>query len=280
MKRKNVIKGTALSVLAALMLTACGGGDAYNEYSTAYKKVTANGGMDADFDVTLSMDGTTSNCTGNFKLDTSDGSNILYYEMNFDDSKVIQFSDGTYLYSESDGQKTRYSLNAKPATSGNQQKMERKESASSDGFNTAEFLNEFSSFLEAGKIKEMGLLSPMEKAAVTNVSESGGVYTLEFSDNLVKKYLNIMIENETQSSGSDTLKIDEMKDFSYQATVSGDIVTKVSYSGTIQVCVPASLMASGEETTYDMDFDIQITFVNPGSAVSITLPSTDGYMDL
>lgn len=280
MKNRKIIKGMALTVLTALMLTACGGGDAYNEYSTAYKKVTANGGMDANFDVTLSMDGTTNKCTGNFKLDTSGGNNVLYYEMNFNGSKVTQFSDGTYLYSESDGRKTRYSLNAKPASSGNQEKVQQKESSSTGGFNTAEFLNEFSSFLEAGKIKEMGLLSPMEKAAVTNVSESNGVYTLKFSDSLVKKYLNIMIENETQSSGTDTLKIDEMKDFSYQATVSGGIVTKVSYSGTVQVCVPASLMASGQETNYDMNFDIQITFVNPGNAVSITLPSTDGYTDL
>lgn len=280
MKNKKMVKGMALTVLTALMLTACGGGDAYNEYSTAYKKVTADGGMNANFDVSLSMDGTTSNCTGNFKLDTSDGNNILYYEMDFGGSKVVQFSDGEYLYSESDGNKTRYSLNAKPSSASNQEKVQRKEDSSTGGFNTAEFLNEFSSFLEAGKIKEMGLLSPMEKAAVTKVSESNGVYTLEFSDSLVKKYLNIMIENETQSSGSDTLKIDEMKDFNYQATVSGGVVTKVRYSGTVQVCVPASLMASGQETNYDLDFDIQITFVNPGDAVSVTLPSTDGYTDL
>ena len=280
MKAKSMVKGAVLPVLAALVLTACGGGDAYNEYSAAYKKVTANGGMDANFDVSLSMDGTTSNCTGNFKLDTSDGNNILYYEMDFNGSKVTQFSDGTYLYSESDGHKTRYSLNSKPSSSGDQEKMQKKEDSSKNGFDKSEFLNEFSSFLEAGKIKEMGLLSPMEKAAVTKVSESGGVYTLDFSDNLVKKYLNIMIENETQSSGSDSLKIDEMKDFTYQATVSDGIVTKVSYSGTIQVSVPASLMESGEETNYDMDFEIQITFVNPGEAVSITLPSTDGYTDL
>lgn len=280
MKSKKMIKGMALTVLTALMLTACGSGDAYNEYSTAYKKVTADGGMNANFDVSLSMDGTKSNCTGNFKLDTSDGNNILYYEMDFGGSKVVQFSDGEYLYSESDGNKTRYSLNAKPSSASNQDKVQRKENSSAGGFNTAEFLNEFSSFLEAGKIKEMGLLSPMEKAAVTKISESNGVYTLEFSDSLVKKYLNIMIENETQSSGSDTLKIDEMKDFNYQATVSGGVVTKVRYSGTVQVCVPASLMASGQETNYDLDFDIQITFVNPGDAVSVTLPSTDGYTDL
>lgn len=280
MKKKSLIKGTILSTLAIIMLTSCGSGEAYNEYATAYKKVTANGGMNANFDVRLSMDGTTSTSGGNFKLDTSNGNNILYYEMNINGSQVIQFSDGNYLYSESDGHKTRYALDANPAATANQDKYQKKDASSESGFNTAEFLNEFSSFLEAGKIKEMGLLSPIEKAAVTSVSEKDGVYTLSFSDNLVKKYLNIMIANEMQSTGGDTLEIDELKNFTYKATVSDGIVTGVEYSGTIEVNVPASLMASGQAASYDMDFTIKITFVDPGSAVSITLPSTDGYTDL
>lgn len=280
MKKKSIIKGAILSTLTVIMLTACGGGDTYNEYATAYKKVTADGGMNANFDVRFTMDGTTSTCVGNFKLDTSGGNSILYYEMDVNGSKIIQFSDGSYLYSETDGHKTKYSLNAKPAATSNQEKSQEKDASSRTGFNTTEFLNEFSSFLEAGKIREMGLLSPIEKAAVTNVSENNGVYTLSFSDSLVKKYLNIMIENETQSTGGDTLQIDKMKNFTYKATVSDDIVTGVEYSGTIEVNVPASLMASGQAANYDMDFTIKITFVNPGSAVSITLPSTDGYTDL
>lgn len=282
MKRKNIITCTILTTFTAAMLTltACGGGDAYNEYSSAYKKVTANGGMNADFDVKLSMDGTTSTSKGNFKLDTSDGNNILYYEMDVNNSKIIQFSDGEYLYSDSDGQKTRHALNSKPSSDSNKEKSQKKDDSSGSGFNTEEFLNEFSGFLEAGKIKDMGLLSPIEKVAVTDTSEKDGVYTLSFSESLVKKYLNIMIENETQSANGDTLKIENMKDFTYKATVSNDVVTGVEYSGVIEVKVPASLMASGEEASYDMDFTIKITFVDPGSAVSITLPSTDGYTDL
>lgn len=280
MKKKSYLKCAAVFTLASLFLTACGGGNDYSSYASAYNKVTANGGMDADIAVTLNMDGTTTKSSGNFKLDTSDGNNILYYEMTVDGSKITQFSDGEYLYTDANGQKTKYALNTKPSASSNKDKTEQKDADTGTGFNTEAFLSEFSSFLEAGKIKELGLLSPIDNAAVTKVSEKDGVYTLEFSDNLVKKYLNLMIENETQSSDGATLQIDEMKDFTYKATVKKDVVTGVEYSGTIVVNVPGSLMASGSDASYDMDFTIKVTFVNPGDAVSVTIPSTDDYQEL
>lgn len=279
MKKKNFLRSTALVTLATLLLTACGGGGGgYDDYAAAYKKVSANGGMEADFDVTLTMDGSKSSGTGNFKLDTSNGSNLLYYEMDIDGSKITQFSDGSYIYTEKDGNKTRYALDKKPAASSDTQKSAQKDSDST--FNKEAFLSEFASFLEAGKIKELGLLSPIEKAAVSDISEEGGVYTLSFSDSLVKQYLNTLIANETQLSGGDTLQIDEMNNFSYKATVKDGIVTNVQYKGTVVVNVPASLMASGNAESYNLDFTIDIAFVNPGSSVSVTVPSTDGYTDL
>lgn len=274
MKKKSILKTTAIITLSAILLTACGGSD-YDSYASAYRKVTANGGMDADFDVTLKMDGTTSNSTGNFKLDTSDGNNILYSEMEIGGSTVTQFSDGKYVYTESDGNKTKYSMSGKP--SGNSAPAAEKEE--NQTFNKTNFLSEFSSFLEAGKIKDLGLLSPVESAAVKDISEKDGVYTLTFSDSLVKKYLNTLIADETQTSGSDALKIDELTNFKCKATVKKDVVTNVEYSGTIAVKVPASLMESGKEEAYDLDFTIKIKFVNPGDKVSISIPSTDGYTE-
>ncbi|MGN0643300.1 MAG: hypothetical protein ACI4JJ_09130 [Huintestinicola sp.] len=273
---KKFIAGLVSVSLSCMLLTGCGGGD-YEKYASAYKKVSAEGGMEANIGLTLTMDGVTTETDGLFKLDTSDGKNILYYEMNVDGNTVTQFSDGDYIYTESDGHKTRYALNSKPAASSDRDEAKKKDSGSDSTFNTEEFLSEFSSFLEAGKIKELGLLSPIERAAITEISCSGDVYTLSFSDNLVKKYLNIIIANETQSTDGDTLVIDELNNFTNKVTVTNDIVTAAEYSGTMKVTVPASLMASGTETTYDMDLDINISFVNPGSAVEVTLPSTDGY---
>jgi hypothetical protein len=278
MRMKKVMSCLMALSVSSVLLTGCGGGNAYSTYSSAYKKVTANGGMNADFDVTLEMDGTTTNSTGNFKLDTSDGNNILYYEMDVDGDTITQFSDGEYIYTDTDGHKTKYSIDSKPSASSDKEEAKQKDSSST--FNTDEFLSEFSGFLEAGKIKELGLLSPIEKAAITDISENNGVYSLSFSDSLVQKYLNIMIENETQPSDGDTLTIDELNNFSYEATVADGIVTGATYSGTMKVNVPGSLMTSGEDTSYDLDFTIAITFVDPGSAVEVTIPSTDGYEEV
>ena len=277
--KKFIAALTGLS-LSCMLFAGCGGGGDYENYASAYKKVSAQGGMEANIDLSLKMDGVTTETDGLFKLDTSDGKNILYYEMDVDGKKIIQFSDGDYIYTEADGHKTRYSMNAKPTMSSDREEAQKKGSDTDSTFNTEEFLNEFSSFLEAGKIKELGLLSPIERAAITDISASGDVYTLSFSDNLVKKYLNIIIANETQSTDGDTLVIDELNNFSNKVTVTNDIVTKAQYSGTMKVTVPASLMASGTETSYDLDLTIDISFVNPGSAVDITLPSTDGYETL
>ncbi len=274
---KNLLKSTAL-ILSCLTLASCSG-NAYGSYAAAYKKVSANGGMCAEFDLTLEMDGVKTETEGKFSLDTSDGKNILYYEMEVDGSEIIQFSDGEYLYTDTDGHKIKYALNSKPSASSDKEEVAQKNDSDSV-FDTEQFLNEFSSFLEAGKIKELGLLSPIEKAAVTDVSVENNVYTLSFSDKLVQKYLNIMIANETQSTDGDTLNIDELKNFKYTATVTGDIVTDVVYSGVITVEVPASLMASGEAASYEMDLEIAITFVNPGEAVEVEIPSTDGYQEV
>lgn len=274
--KKNFVKCVAVMAAAGLMLTACGK-DTYASYAAAYNKVSENSGIDANIDMTVTMDGTTTQSKGNFKLDTSGDNNILYYEMTVGGSKVIQFSDGKYLYTDSGAEKTKYALDSKPS-GGDEQKSGQKDAA--PAFDASAFLSEFSSCLEAGKIKEMGLLSPIQKAAITNISEKDGVYTLEFSDSVVKKYLNTLIANETQKSDGDTLKIDEMKGFSYKASVKGNVVTDVTYSGTIIVNVPASLMSSGADQSYDMDFTIKVSYVNPGSAVSVTIPSTDDYKEL
>lgn len=274
-KHKKVMNCALALVLAGTILTGCSGGGGYDKYSAAYNKVTANGGMDADLQVTLKMDGATVESSGNFQLDTSDGNNLLYYELTTDGNKITQFSDGSYIYTEANGHKTKYSMKSKPSTDTDTEKAAQKDSDST--FNTQAFLSEFSSFMEAGKIKELGLLSPIDKAAVSDISEKDGIYTLAFSDSLVKKYLNVMIQNETGAAAGDTIQIDKMENFTYKATVKGDYVTDVEYSGVITVNVPASLMESGKDESYNMDFNIKVSFVNPGEGVDVTIPSTDGY---
>lgn len=275
-KATKIIASILATVLAASTLTACGGGSEYNGYASAYNKVTANGGMEAKFDVDLTMDGEKVESEGDFKLDTSGDANILYYEMTTGENDIIQFSDGEYIYTDMGDSKSMYKLGTKPS-GGDSGKEETK--GSTEGFSTNAFLNEFSSFLEAGKIKELGLLSPIEKAAISSIKKEGDTYVLTFSDALVKKYLNTLVQNETGKDADETIQIDELNDFTYKATEKDGMLTGVQYTGVLKVNVPGSLL-DGEDKTYDLDMDINITFVNPGEKVSIELPSTDGFTEV
>lgn len=282
MKRNSLVKKSLAALTAAVLamtsLTACGGGSEYNGYASAYNKVTANGGMEAKFDVELEMDGETIESTGDFKLDTSGKNNILYYEMTTGDNDVVQFSDGEYIYTDMDEHKTKYKLDSEP--SGGDSGMEDKKDSDGSTFDTTAFLSEFSSFMEAGKIKELGLLSPIEKAAISSIKKDGNKYELTFSDSLVKKYLNTLVQNETGKSADETIQIDELNDFTYTATEEDGVLTNVTYKGTLVVEVPGSLMSDGEDATYDLDMKIDIEFVNPGDSVDIELPSTDGFEEV
>ena len=282
MKSRSILmKGLATftaSVLAMSTLTACGGSDVYNAYAAAYNKVTAKGGMEAEFDVSLEMDGEKQEYDGDFKLDTSGSDSILYYEMNTGDGEITEFSDGDYMYVDMDGKKIKYSLKGSSISSEPDETGSKKESSGT--FDTSAFLSQFSTFMEAGKIKQLGLLSPIEKAAISKIEKDGDTYKLIFSDSLVKKYLNTLVQNETGKSADETIQINELNDFTYEATEKNGMITGVEYKGVLKVDVPGSLLSSGEDATYDLDLDIKTTFVNPGEAVSIELPSTDGYDEI
>lgn len=267
----------AVAVLGAMTLGACGN-DAYSEYAAAYNQISAKGGINANIDAKVTMDGETSEYSGNFKVDNTN--NIIYYEMTSDGQTTTQFSDGEYLYTERGDQKSKYSLDGSkptnaPSQNGKGQKPEKEGEAPE--FKTSEFLNEFSSFLDAGKIKELGLLEPIDGIAVSEVTKNGDVYTLEVADSIVQKFLNTMA---TEQASDDTVQITDLKNFTYEATVKDGVVTKTAYSGDVTVNVPGSLRSDGEDADYTLNFAIDIDFVSPGSAVSITLPDSSEYTEV
>ena len=283
--KKTVCKKslTAVSLSVILILAAsfpvCAA-DAYSEYASAYNKLTVNGGIDADIEATLVMDGITQSYSGNFKVDNIN--NIIYYEMKTDNGVTVQFSDGDYLYTQQGDQKVKYALSSEePAREPEGEEPPQGEEGEGEGapeFDSESFLSEFAGMLEAGKIKELGLLSPIPKAVVSKASKDGNTYNLSVSGSMVKMFINAMAVN--QAGTGDTVQISGLDNFKYSATVEDGVATGASYSGDVKIDVPGSLMSTGEEKEYELNFDIQITFVNPGEAVSITLPSTDGYEEV
>lgn len=278
-KRVNRFGVMVTTLACAFGLAACGGGaNAYDEYAAAYNKVSANGGIDADISAQVTMDGETNTYTGNFKVDN--GSNTIYYEMSADGETTTQFSDGEYLYTERGDTKSKYALGGSqpsgvPSSQGDGQQPNKE----APEFDTTNFLNEFAGFLDAGKIKELGLLEPIAKAAVSETTKSGETYTLKVSDAIVQKFINTMAVDEAGTD--DTVQISDMTNFNYKATESNGVIVSTSYSGDMTVNVPGSLMSDGNDEEYSLSFAIDVDFNNPGDAVSVTIPDdADSYTEV
>ena len=242
--------------------------DAYSEYLNAYTALIGNGRLDADIKAHVSMADATSDYSGNMKVDF--GKNLMMYDMACGDMKISTFTDGKTIYTESNGKKTCFSMDkssdsGRTAPAGNSEAPE---------FTVQDFINNFSSVLEPGKIAELGLLSPINGAVVSSTDKSGNNYKLNISDSLAKVFLNTM---SGQVMEGDAVTFTDMKNLGYTATIENNVVTATSYSGDVSVHVPGSLISTGSDADYSLSFVIDISFNNPGSEPEFQLPSTDGY---
>lgn len=260
-------------VLIASSLTFCLA-DAHSDYFNAYLNLMENGLIDANLNVDLTMDGSTSNYSGTMKIDSN--KNYMIYEMACNGQTIKTFTDGSYLYTEADGEKVKFSLN-KDSGDG-QSEPEAPEDQSKPQFTAQDFINNFSSLLEPGKIAELGLLSPIDKAYVTDTEKNGNEYTLHIADGLAKFFLNTVSES-TSADEEAAVTFPSLDNFSYKATVDNGVVTGVSYSGDMAVHVPGSLMSSDSDADYQLNFTINISFNNPGNESEFDLPSTDGFSE-
>lgn len=280
--RNNALRfgvvGMVVAALACVLgLSACGGSSPYADYAAAYNKVSAGGGIDADITLEATMDGTTETHEGTFRVDNTN--NMLYYEMTSDGEKTTQFSDGEYLYTERGTNKTKYSLSgsqpsATPSKNGDGTQPDQE----APEFDTDEFMNEFGSILDAGKIRDLGLLEPLAESVVTNITKDGSTYNIEVADSVVQTFVNAMVR---EQSGSDTVEVSNLTNFKYSATESNGVITSVTYSGDVTVKVDGSLMSDGNDAEYSLTFKITINFQNPGEAVVVTLPDdADSYTEV
>lgn len=262
-----------------LSLNACvgGNGDAYTGYSDAYKKMSEPGSLDVLFDLSVDDGSQTIKSSGNMKMNSD---NEIYYEMNINGKDIVQYVQGGQIHTIVDGEEQTAS------TSDTNQGTQRanpeggegqpNEKTDGTGFNSAKFLEEFSGILEAGKIKEMGVLDPISKNYISEItsSESGSdtVYTMTFPEQFLKTMLNIMIKEQVQSSGG-SLSFDELKDFECIAKEnSSGYLHAIEYKGYTTVTVPGDYTSSGQEESFDLHIDLNMEIQNPGTAVEVVIP--------
>lgn len=278
--------GAAVLAVIVGSLAGCGSGtsDAYSGYEAAYKEMTKAGGLETNFTLSLEGDGTSFDSTGNMKLVNESNTTKLYYEMEIGDDTIIQFSDGEYIYTDDGENKTKLAIG------GGTNQPERKEgedlAEKNDGseFNTDAFFQEFSGMLEAGKIKEMGILDQIPKKYVKEITavEQGAEtkYEFSFSEQMVEIFLNVMIRDQVQNE-ENALTFGNLENFVYDATENKDgAIREIHYAGNIDVTVPAALMNSGEEKVFELSIDLKLEVVNPGESIELEFPDTNGYEEI
>lgn len=260
-----------------ISMSACGGGDAYSGYNSAYRKMSETGSLNVLFSLEVD-DGTQSmSSTGNMKMNAQ---NEVYYEMTINGKDIMQYVQDGEVHTFVDGQEqvTSTSNTDRGVDRANPEggQGEPNEKTDNTGFNSAKFLEEFSGILEAGKIKEMGVMDPISKNYISKItsSQSGSdtVYTMTFPEEFLKVLLNKMVKEQMQSSGG-TLSFDSLKDFECIAKEnSSGYLYSIEYKGYTTVTVPGDYTNSGEAETFDLHIDLVMEIQNPGTAVEVVIP--------
>lgn len=275
MKKLNKVCAMILVGASVLGLTACGNSSDYSAYSDAYKKMSQTGSLNVEFDLSVNDGSSTVKSSGNMKMNSS---NEVYYEMTINGKDIVQYVQNGTVHTFVDG------IEQTASTGNTNEGVERPnpdggDSQTSDktdnSFNSAKFLEEFSGILEAGKIKEMGVLDPIPQNYVKSItsSKSGSdtVYTMTFPDEFLKILLNTMVKE--QMSG-DAISFDALKDFECIAKENKDgYLYYIEYKGYTTVTVSGSYTTSGSEQTFDLNIDLKMEIINPGTAVDVVIPN-------
>lgn len=130
--------------------------------------------------------------------------------------------------------------------------------------------------LEAGKIKELGVLDPVPSKYMKKItaSKDGGetVYNITFPDEFLKVFLKTITSEQTALNG-DYISFDDLKDFQCIATENKDgYISAIEYKGYTSVTVSGDLMESGQEKKFDLNIDLKMDIQNPGTAVEVVIP--------
>jgi hypothetical protein len=237
----------------------------YNVYTSAFKKTFNTSSMEFNTSVKATVDSSTVNSTGNFKLKGMNSTPQFINTMTISGNTVTQFSDGSYIYTDDGASKNKIQMGATP------QVRNEKDGAA---FTYDDYISEFSSLIDASKIKSIGSMEPIEEKYVEKITTSRSGNNRRFEVTLlpaaVDEYVSAFVsENLTNQSMAPDVTA---KKVVYTATTDGSgYLTEVSIKLTLDVIAP------NDTVTKEVTVDFAIKPVNPGKSVSFNLPSTDGF---
>jgi len=270
MKNKKVLPiiiviVVVLAAVAAYLIYANSG---YSVYKNAFSKTFGGDSMDLNTSVNATLDGSSISSTGSFKVKgfKTDPDNAQFLNtMNIDGKEIVQFSDGQYIYTDDGNSKNKISMSGADPTP--RQEKENTE------FSFDAYISEFSSLLDAGKIKELQSLEAVDEKYVSKITTSdvsgGKKYVVELLPELITKLTDTFLE-ENISTQSLKPTVD-MKKVIYSVVIKNGYVSEIAFNLELDVTAP------GESTAKAAVVEFSIKPQNPGQEVDFSLPSTDGF---
>ena len=274
-------KKAIIGVIVAVVIIAGGvgayflwsAGD-YVLYSNAFKKTFGVDSMEYSTSVKATLDSTTMNATGNFKLKGMKSSSPQFINtMTISGETITQFCDGEYIYTEDGGSKNKMKIGGgadpTPEPTPQQQGKENEE------FSYEAYISEFASLIDATKLKDIGSIEPIDEKYIEKINTSdkdgGKQFDVELNPSIID-WLSDKILSEgsstSNSPNSPTVVIDAIK---YSALVKDGYVSQIAFS------LDISVTAAGDTEAQKAVVDLTIKPVNPGKEVSFDLPSTEGF---
>jgi len=266
-KKVLIIIIVAVVVIAAAIgvYLIFSGGD-YSVYTKAFKNTFDVNSMELNTSVKASVDGGSSiTSTGSFMVKDINGNTQFVNDMNMDGRNILQFSDGEFIYTDDGQNKNKVRLGGDPEP--------KQQERQGEDFSFDAYISEFSSLLDASKIKELNAFEPVAEKFVDKIESSsvnGGkkfIVTLlpAAVDELVDTFLS---ENLSDKNMSPTIVINSIV---YSATVVSNYISEISFK------IDMDITAPGESTVKRATVDFVINPVNPGQQVRFDLPDTDEY---
>ena len=239
---------------------------AYSGYSTAFNNTTKTGSLDYNTSIDATMDGKTQSAAGHMQIQGIGTESVKFINtMTLNGQEIKQYTDGAYVYQDDGQSKTKYKIGVKPT-------MPEKPS----DFNMDYYVQEFTSLLDASKLKELNIADKCAQNYVQKItkSSSGGKtqYDIKLSAELVKNIANAAINSAESDSSQSNPTIAKVNSFTYTAMEnSSKYIDKIIYSADFDMKFPAALTGGSDETK-NIQLKLTMDIINPGQTVTVSLP--------
>ena len=263
-----IITVVAIGVIVGIIAYSS---NAYTGYAAAFSNSTKQTSMEYDTSLKATLDGETTTATGNMKIrDIMTKVNFIN-EMTIDGNKIVQFTDGDYIYVDDGQSKTKFKIGEQPET---QPKGDDK-----GGFSMDYYIQEFSILLDASKIKDLKINERLNQNIVQKITKENAGDNVKYEVTLAPQLVNDIFDTVISDQFADEVSPKcSLKSFKYTALANkSKLMDSIVYYIDMDVTFPAALTGEASDDKKSMQLELTMKYINPGKPVSFDLPSTSGF---